>query len=419
LTTTIKNLLSLITLFFLMACAKEKDVEPIPTPVKPALIDFEYTVNTDRTVTFKNISNYGETFEWNFADVLNGKSNESSPTYYYRSNGSFEVALKAIGKDGVKTIKKTIQVNVNIPIPSTAYILAIDKYRTPASISIKNTNFTGDVKIVINKIALNKTTKVFEQETKDLFKTGISNTISINESGLYSIDYIVSNATGTATKTDSLVIFGSSTINDFSEVSLNGINVKARNKNIDIASNQKAFLFLYQKTIRLQSQVPTWFYEFCKTVPIWIDDINKFNGAAQYNSDCYWLNKNNDVLAKENCVEITNLTNYLDWNIRAQPEMLLHEYAHAYHDQILQNGFDNAIVLEAYKKAIASTKYNMVKYILGGEQKHYANNNQMEYFAEMTESYFGKNDFQPYTKTELKTFDPNSYQLMESIYGKY
>ena len=44
-------------------------------------------------------------------------------------------------------------------------------------------------------------------------------------------------------------------------------------------------------------------------------------------------------------------------------------------------------------------------------------NNAKEYYAELTEAYFGKNDFFPFTRSDLEKHDPVGYQLMESTWG--
>jgi hypothetical protein len=41
----------------------------------------------------------------------------------------------------------------------------------------------------------------------------------------------------------------------------------------------------------------------------------------------------------------------------------------------------------------------------------------MEFFAEMTESYFGSNDFYPFVTGELKRDEPDIFKLMEEIWG--
>jgi len=42
---------------------------------------------------------------------------------------------------------------------------------------------------------------------------------------------------------------------------------------------------------------------------------------------------------------------------------------------------------------------------------------QKEFFAEMTESFFGSNDFYPFVPGELKRAEPEIYALMETIWG--
>ena len=41
----------------------------------------------------------------------------------------------------------------------------------------------------------------------------------------------------------------------------------------------------------------------------------------------------------------------------------------------------------------------------------------MEYFSELTESYFGINDFYPFVKEELKKYDPIGYECVEKIWN--
>ena len=103
------------------------------------------------------------------------------------------------------------------------------------------------------------------------------------------------------------------------------------------------------------------------------------------------------------------------------PNFALHELAHAYHDRFLQGGFENAEISAAYDRAKAAGIYDNVERRdgKGGVQKDqaYAMTNPMEYFAELTEAYFSTNDFFPFTRKELKTFDPVGFKLMKEIWG--
>ena len=40
-----------------------------------------------------------------------------------------------------------------------------------------------------------------------------------------------------------------------------------------------------------------------------------------------------------------------------------------------------------------------------------------EYFAELTEACFGKNDFYPFNRNELKEHDPGGYVVIEKASG--
>jgi hypothetical protein len=48
--------------------------------------------------------------------------------------------------------------------------------------------------------------------------------------------------------------------------------------------------------------------------------------------------------------------------------------------------------------------------------RHYALADHREFFGEMTEAYFGSNDFFPFNRAELMTAEPRIYQLLETIW---
>ena len=65
-----------------------------------------------------------------------------------------------------------------------------------------------------------------------------------------------------------------------------------------------------------------------------------------YHPDAGWLKAHGMNPEKQGCVEIANPVTFLKWSI-AQPWMVLHELAHAYHHQFLKNGFENAEIKAA------------------------------------------------------------------------
>ena len=98
------------------------------------------------------------------------------------------------------------------------------------------------------------------------------------------------------------------------------------------------------------------------------------------------------------------------------PAVILHELAHAYHDQFLTFGHEPTI--SAYEKAMDAGLYDKILYFDGSLVPHYAKTNHKEYFAECTEAYFYRNDFYPFVRAELKEHDPVGHELMEAIWGK-
>lgn len=46
----------------------------------------------------------------------------------------------------------------------------------------------------------------------------------------------------------------------------------------------------------------------------------------------------------------------------------------------------------------------------------YALTNELEYFAELSEAYLGRNDFYPYVRKDLEKYDPKGYELMKNTW---
>lgn len=148
-----------------------------------------------------------------------------------------------------------------------------------------------------------------------------------------------------------------------------------------------------------------------KQVPIWLNnDIRK---GACYHPNPQWLKQNNRIPEKARSIEIENVNTFIDWST-TQPMMMLHELAHAYHHRVHQ--FKNPVITAAFKQAVASKSYEKVKHINGKTKRHYALTNEKEYFSECTEAYFGKNDFYPFTKADLKKHDPTGYAMVETLW---
>lgn len=86
-----------------------------------------------------------------------------------------------------------------------------------------------------------------------------------------------------------------------------------------------------------------------------------------------------------------------------QPAGIAHEMAHAYHELFLPDGFDNQMIIDAYQKAVDSGKYEQVNHIFtsytGDRERVRARAmiNEREFFAEMSEALWLRNDYEPFT----------------------
>ena len=139
----------------------------------------------------------------------------------------------------------------------------------------------------------------------------------------------------------------------------------------------------------------------------------------QYHPGVTWLRANRHAPRLGKHVHIPLAKALLDRGQWAKhPYVILNELAHAYHDQVLENGFQNKAVLDAYKKAKAKGSYKKVLLYSGQTVEHYGLTNQMEYFAECTEAYLGVNDFYPFVRAELNEHDPGMFKLLKKIWGE-
>jgi hypothetical protein len=179
---------------------------------------------------------------------------------------------------------------------------------------------------------------------------------------------------------------------------------------------QETLTLLRHQLYQIPRKVPAEAVAKLKKVKIWVEEAEPNHPCMAYHPDAGWLRRHNMNPDKARCVELANAKNFLSWT-KAQPYMVLHELAHAYHHQFLDGGYENAEIAAAFKTAKEGKKYESVLHIRGKTQRAYALNNPMEYFAEASEAFFGTNDFYPFVSTELREHDQEFYSLLEKLWG--
>ncbi|MEM1296994.1 MAG: sulfatase/phosphatase domain-containing protein, partial [Verrucomicrobiota bacterium] len=177
---------------------------------------------------------------------------------------------------------------------------------------------------------------------------------------------------------------------------------------------------LHRQLKRVVEAVPKPALAQLREIPIWINPpYEGLRGTAEYHPQKGWLEGNGRNPAMARAIEITNVRIF-PFEDRRMPYVLLHELAHGYHDRILKGGYGNAEIRAAYERARDSGTYDEVPRFDGNRtvtDKAYGMSNPMEYFAESTEAYFGKNDFFPFNRNELKQHDPIIHDLIQKLWG--
>jgi hypothetical protein len=178
---------------------------------------------------------------------------------------------------------------------------------------------------------------------------------------------------------------------------------------------------LCQQTLKLLSAqlyqitrvVPAGPLAKLREIPFWVEQSSIQFPCMCYHESADWLRTHGVNPEKTGGVELANPTNFLAWT-KDQPWMSLHELAHGYHQRFL--GEHHEGIHRCYEKAKAAGLYDSILRISGRHERHYAMNNEKEYFAEMTEAFFGTNDFYPFVRAELKEHDPEMYGALCEVW---
>jgi hypothetical protein len=186
-------------------------------------------------------------------------------------------------------------------------------------------------------------------------------------------------------------------------------------KGADEPTGLKALRFLEGKLADIKVVVPADRLKKLQSVVLVLDLTHGKLESMQYHPGAGWLKDNGYAEDLVKCVHLPRAADVATKrNIREQPWVILHELAHAYHDQVL--GFDEPRIREAYDKYKKGGHGDKALLFDGRRVKHYALTNPMEFFAEMTEAYFGTNDFFPFNRAELKESEPEIYELLKEVW---
>jgi len=182
---------------------------------------------------------------------------------------------------------------------------------------------------------------------------------------------------------------------------------------------EQSLALLEKELAAIVAAVPPQRLPQLRRATFWLDERVP-QGAVQdqvpvFHPNPQWLKEHGLNPHMAGGIELPNagyfLTTY-SW----EPWAILHELAHFYQNTVL--GDDNAEIHHAYEAARAAHLYDSVQHYDGKTLPAYARENEREYFAELSEAYFGRNDFFPFTRADLEAYDPLGFATVRSMWER-
>src|SRR4029079_19523260 len=97
-----------------------------------------------------------------------------------------------------------------------------------------------------------------------------------------------------------------------------------------------------------------------REVPLWFSpSYPGVQPKAEYHPGEDWLREHGRDPAMVKGVEFTDVREF-EKEMNRMPNFARHELAHAYHDRVMPEGFENEEIKTAFEKAKASRKYDRV-----------------------------------------------------------
>jgi hypothetical protein len=181
----------------------------------------------------------------------------------------------------------------------------------------------------------------------------------------------------------------------------------------DRALLERCLQVLESNVKKLEGVLPPAAWQKLSTIPIWLEYEPDKSYVGVYFTSKEWLILNGVTSAKAKSIQFTSSLAVM---MGSKKNPLMHELAHAYHDLVLSISY--APIWSAHHSARLSGRYNGVRHSSGRFARAYAMTDHMEFFAELSEAYFAHGDFFPFTREDLKEFDPSSYRAISDAWER-
>lgn len=205
-------------------------------------------------------------------------------------------------------------------------------------------------------------------------------------------------------------------VSDYRQTTLRGwrLMIHERLERESPKKTREALRLLEWQLQIIEQHVPARAVAELRKVPLWFSpQYPNVKPKAEYHISAKWLEEHRRPVEMVKAVEFTNIEIFAK-EVRRMPVFVLHELAHAYHNRVL--GLDHGGIEACYRAAMAENRYDRVMRSNGKLVKAYGTTNSQEYFAETTEAFFGFNDFFPFNREQLLSFDPRMYAVLATVW---
>jgi hypothetical protein len=156
----------------------------------------------------------------------------------------------------------------------------------------------------------------------------------------------------------------------------------------DRALLERCLQVLESNVKQVEEVLPPAAWQKLSSIAIWLEYQPDKSYLGGYFASKEWLILSGVTSAKAKSIQFTSSLAVM---MGSKRNPLMHELAHAYHDLVLSLSY--APIWSGYHSARLSGRYNAVRHSSGRFARAYAMTDHMEFFAELSEAYFGHGDF--------------------------
>ena len=161
---------------------------------------------------------------------------------------------------------------------------------------------------------------------------------------------------------------------------------------------------------------------FTKTICSQFDEVkyfiftgNESRSGGRHGGQWYFPTGNSTSVKFDHSIVIKSAEDYLLYSNDAALMTAIHELSHAYYYLHYKRLYKQNI--NAYRNALKNNLYINVKNKHGGNTaKAYALTNEYEYFAELAKIYWLHNYYFPFTREDLRSYDPQGYLMVSQAF---